>query len=289
MDKKVSIIIPCYNQGKYVSDAINSALKQTYKNTEIVCINDGSTDNSSKIIKTFADKYKNILFIDEPLNKGIISARNTAILSSNGEYILPLDADDTIEPSYVEKAVKILDTKPDIGIVYCKVKLFGRINKNADLKSFDKSSFLYQNCIHNTAMYRKKDFIEVGMYKDNMKYGAEDYDLWLSLVEQGFSVYQMDEFLFNYRQYKEVSRTKTSKQNIDKVWKSLITNHKKLYFNDEQFIDKVLPSFVYPDYKKIMKKYKKYKMLFNSFLPIIIAETIFLIVISGLIIRRIYG
>lgn len=278
MDKKVSIIIPCYNQGKYVSDAINSALKQTYKNTEIVCINDGSTDNSRKIIKSFADKYNNILFIDEPQNKGVISARNTAILASNGEYILPLDADDTIEPSYVEKAVKILDTEPNIGIVYCKVKLFGSINKNADLMNFDKSNFLYQNCIHNTAMYRKKDFIEVGMYNDNMKYGAEDYDLWLSLIEHGFDVYLIDEILFNYRQYKDVSRTKTSKQNIDNVYKSLITNHKKLYFNDKQFIDKILPSIICPDLKK---KYKKYKMLFNLLLPIIIAETILLFFFIG--------
>ena len=62
MNKKVSIIIPCYNQGKYVADAINSALKQTYDNIEIVVVNDGSTDNSSKIIKKITDKYKNILW-----------------------------------------------------------------------------------------------------------------------------------------------------------------------------------------------------------------------------------
>lgn len=62
---KVSIIIPCYNQAEYVGESIESALKQTYENLEIVCINDGSTDNSSEVIKSYAEKYKNIVFLDE--------------------------------------------------------------------------------------------------------------------------------------------------------------------------------------------------------------------------------
>lgn len=100
---KVSIIIPCYNQAEYVGESIESALKQTYENLEIVCINDGSTDNSSEVIKSYAEKYKNIVFLDEKTNRGVCCARNMAIAASSGEYILPLDADDKIEPQYVEK------------------------------------------------------------------------------------------------------------------------------------------------------------------------------------------
>lgn len=103
---------------------------------EIVVFNDGSTDNSSKIIKSFADKYKNILFIDEKEKQGVINARNMAIKAASGEYILPLEADDTIESTYVGKGVKILDANPNIGIVYCKAKLFGI--KNIDLYLADK-------------------------------------------------------------------------------------------------------------------------------------------------------
>ena len=111
LNKKVSIIIPCYNQGRFVGEAIQSSLNQTYKNIEIVCVNDCSADNSSEIIKDFAKKYKNILFFDLTENKGVINARNLAIEACRGDYILPLDADDTIEPTYVEKAIQILDKK----------------------------------------------------------------------------------------------------------------------------------------------------------------------------------
>ena len=272
MDKKVSVIIPCYNQGKYVSDAINSVLAQTYKDIEIVIVNDGSTDNSNEIIKTFADKYKNILFFDENKNKGVINARNMAIEAANGEYILPLDADDTIEPTYIEKAVKILNENPNIGIVYCKARMFGIKNKYWDLKDFDKSNILYDNCIFCSALFRKKDFIKVGKYKDYMLYGCEDYDLWLSFIEQGFDVYRIDEILFNYRQYEEDSRSTICSKNQDNIWKALIKNHIDLYLGDEQFLEKI-----HNDFKKVNKKLKKYKKIYKIFLPIIITETILLL------------
>ena len=94
MNKKVSIIIPCYNQGMYVAEAIQSALDQTYNDIEIVCVNDASTDNSREVIRKFADEHNNIIFIDNPENIGVIASRNKAIDACSGEYILPLDADD---------------------------------------------------------------------------------------------------------------------------------------------------------------------------------------------------
>ena len=270
MDKKVSVIIPCYNQGKYVSDAIKAVLAQTYKNIEIVVINDGSTDNSSEIIKTFVDKNQNISFLNNKENRGVIYARNMAIEAANGEYILPLDADDTIEPTYIEKAIKVLNDNPNIGIVYCKARMFGSKNKYWNLKDFDKSNILYENCIFCTALFRKTDFFKVGKYKDYMQYGCEDYDLWLSFIEQGFDVYRIDEILFNYRQYEEDSRTTLNLKNTDKVWKSLIKNHIDLYLEDGQFLDNI-----HTDFNKIKKKYKKW---FNIFVTIIVAQLIMLLI-----------
>ena len=84
MDKKVSIIIPCYNNEKYVEEAIESALNQTYQNIEIVCINDGSTDSSTEKIKPYK-KYSNFIFIDNKENKGVIYSRNYAIDIATGE------------------------------------------------------------------------------------------------------------------------------------------------------------------------------------------------------------
>lgn len=120
--KKVSIIIPCYNQAAYICETVESALAQTYPYIEIICINDGSTENSAEIIEKLAQKEDRLLFLNEKENKGVVQARNIAISKSTGDYILPLDADDTIEPAYVEKAVDILENNPEIGIVYCKAQ-----------------------------------------------------------------------------------------------------------------------------------------------------------------------
>ena len=274
---KVSIIIPCYNQEKYVAEAINSALRQTFKDIEIVCVNDGSTDNSVEIIKSFENKYKNFIFLNNEENRGVIYSRNFAIKNCNGTYILPLDADDIIEPTYVKKAVKILDNNPNIGIVYCKAKIFGNYDKYWNLKPFNKSDILYENCIFCSALFRKSDFIKIGGYNNNMKYGCEDYDLWLSFIEQGLEVFQINEILFSYRQYDETSRTTISLKNKKEIWNNLIKNHINLYLNDENFLERL----IFSNPIKTNKKYKKYKKMFNKLFPITIIE---LIIIIGLFI-----
>lgn len=274
---KVSIIIPCYNQGKYVAEAINSALRQTFKDIEIVCVNDGSTDNSVEIIKSFENKYKNFIFLNNEENRGVIYSRNFAIKNCNGTYILPLDADDIIEPTYVEKAVKILDNNPNIGIVYCKAKIFGNYDKYWNLKPFNKSDILYENCIFCSAIFRKSDFLKIGGYNNNMKYGCEDHDLWLSFIEQGLEVFQINEILFSYRQYDETSRTTISLKNKKEIWNNLIKNHINLYLNDENFLERL----IFSNPIKTNKKYKKYKKMFNKLFPITIIE---LIIIIGLFI-----
>ena len=181
---KVSIIIPCFNQCKYIGEAITSAINQTYANIEIVIINDASTDDSKSIIENFAQKYKNIVFLNNEENKGVVYSRNTAIDAACGEYILPLDGDDKIEPTYVEKAVKILQNNPKIGIVYCNVERFGIKTKKWKNTGFEESAFLFgEHAIICGALFRKSDFLHFGGYKKRMIYGYEDWDLWLTFYE----------------------------------------------------------------------------------------------------------
>lgn len=270
MDKKVSVIIPCYNQAKYVSEAIDSVLNQTYSNIEIIIINDGSIDNSSEIINKYAEKYENITFIDEKENRGVIFARNKAIDVSTGEYILPLDADDTIEPTYIEKAVKILDENPKIGIVYCKAQFFGTKNGYWELPEFNKENFIFANCIFCTALFRKIDFYKAGKYKEEMNIGCEDWDLWLSFIELGLDTYRINEILFNYRQCEENTRTTKANQCYKDICMAVFKRHPKLYVNENCM-------------KRIFKldennKYKKYRKLFNILLIVTIIETFFILI-----------
>lgn len=276
MDKIVSIIIPCYNQGKYVQDALNSAINQTYKNIEIICISDGSSDNSDEIIKKFVLNNKNIKYINCDKNMGVANARNTAIDSSAGEYILPLDADDVIESTYVEKAVAILDNDSNIGIVYSKARKFGKVNEFWDLAKFNINNFLFDNCIFNCALFRKNDFIHAGKYKENIKSGCEDWDLWLSIIALGLKPYQIPEVLFNYRQ-EENYRTKLAYK--DKTWrKEIIKNNLELFLNNDIFIEKI--------FEVNYNEFKKYKQQRNfNFIICIIEFVIILIGIFWIIIK----
>ena len=230
LNKKVSIIIPCYNHGKYVREAIVSALDQTYKNIEIVCVNDGSTDKSSEIIGEMARKYRErIVFIDNKQNRGVIHARNQAIEECHGEYILPLDADDIIGKTYVEQAVAVLDANPDIGVVFCKVRYFGIINAERDLPVFNPADVLFSNLIPNSSMFRKEDFISVGKYNNNMANGLENWDLWISFVEKGFKFYKLNNPLYYRRRSGEDSRSDLANVHYNELYKQIILNHSQLY------------------------------------------------------------
>lgn len=270
---KVSIIIPCYNQAAYLGEAIESALNQTYPNIEIIIVNDASTDSTAQIISEFQNKYPNIKGIHLEQNAGACKAKNIAAEQANGEYILPLDADDKIMPAYVEKAVKILQNNPKTGIVYCKAKLFGTKNKEWRLPPYNKEKILFGNMIFNTALFRKKDFEQAGKYKDYVKNGYEDWDLWLSIIKNGFDVCQIDEILFYYRQTNQETRTQKAENFKQEIFLEILTHHFPLYLESKEFLSRVF-ALQTPLQKK---KYKKYKKLFVLTLFLALAEFLFFI------------
>lgn len=104
----VSVIMPCYNVAAFIEKSIKSVFSQTYVNIELVCVNDGSTDNTSDVINKLKKKY-NIKYIEQ-VNKGVLEARRTAIINSNGDYIVLVDADDSVEACAIEKSIKRINS-----------------------------------------------------------------------------------------------------------------------------------------------------------------------------------
>ena len=259
MNKKVSIIMPCYNQGAYVKEAIESVLNQTYKNIEIVCVNDASSDNSVEIIQGICRKKYHIpiIFINHFENKGVVATRNEAIEKATGDYILPLDADDTLEPTFVEKAVKILDENSDVGIVYCWVNNFGVGMKSwiDKFEDFDINKEIISNSIVNTSMFRKSDFLAVGGYKAYMNKGWEDWDLWLSIIEAGRKAYLIKAALFNYRKCGVTARSVFAYKNTEELCYTLLKYHTNLYITNKKVLERIFRA----DYDLIVEAYKKYR------------------------------
>ena len=226
---KVSVIIPCYNQGQYVDEAVESVLNQTYKDFEIIIVNDGSTEDfTKKLLHNYKKPKARVIHSD---NQGLASARNRGIEEAKGEYILPLDADDKIGKEYLEEAVKVLDENPDIGIVYCEAVHFGSQDGLLVLPKYSLETLLIGNIIFASAFFKKEHWEKAGGYNINMVYGWEDWDFWLSLIELGLKVYRIPKILFHYRITETSMRNKMTENKQFFMRLHAYINHKKLYRN----------------------------------------------------------
>lgn len=193
----VSVVIPCFNHGIYLGDALQSIHQQSFQDFEIIVVDDGSTDAGS--LAALARLESQVSSLIRTSNQGVIHARNTGIAAARGSYILALDADDKIGPGYLEQAVARLDAKPALGIVYCKAEYFGDKSGPWELPPYRFPEILIGNVIFNAGVFRRADWESVGGYNPNMHEGWEDFDFWLALIGLGREVQQLPDTLFYYR------------------------------------------------------------------------------------------
>lgn len=227
--KKVSIIMPCYNDGKYIMEAISSIKDQTYTNWELIIVDDGSDDQETINIINQIHDYNIRIYHTEHLRPA--GARNYGISKAEGTYILPVDSDDKIAKTYLEKAVLEIEKSEDIGIVYCKAELFGEKSGPWDLPDYSFRTMLLDNIVFVTALFYKEDWQKVGGFSTTMAAGMEDYDFWLSIMALGRKIYQIPEVLFYYR-IKPVSRTTSFQNNCEQVqntYRQMYRNHVDFY------------------------------------------------------------
>ena len=223
----VSVVMPCYNDGRYIQESVASVKAQTYPDVELIIIDDGSDDSDTIAALDALAKEANVQVL-HAAHVGPSAARNTAIRKARGKYILPLDADDTIDPTYIEKAVKRLESHKDTGVVYCEADLFGAQSGKWDLPAYSFESMLFDNIVFVTALFHKADWEKVGGFNENMKAGMEDYDFWLSILGEGKKIEQIPEVLFHYR-IKDSSRTSQFQQDpsrIKETYHQLFDNHR---------------------------------------------------------------
>jgi len=194
----VSIIVPCYNQGEYLEEAINSVILQTYENWECIIINDGSSDDTDIIAKKCCSKDERVKYFKNQ-NGGVSNARNFGIKRSLGNYILPLDADDKIDVSYIEKCLDILLKDGDTKVVYGIVENFGAVNGELILANFDFNCLIFSNMIPCTGLFRKKDWERVQGYDEKMVEGYEDWEFWINLLKDGGNVKKINDTYLYYR------------------------------------------------------------------------------------------
>lgn len=244
MNEKISIIIPYFRGEDYITKTLESVYQQTYLDYEVIVVNDGSPqDFLDKILHE--NKYNNLQIVHQ-VNGGQSSARNHGVQYAIGKYILFLDCDDLIDKTFLQKTHQILTQNKEIRICYTKGKFFEKTDKEWILQPFLIKDFLIENCIPITALIYKEDFTNIGGFDTSLSY-YEDWDFWISMVENGAKTYKIDEFLFFYR----IRNTSTSLTNIS------INNTEKLSDN------------FFEIYKKHYSFYKVNELDFHSVMSLI--------------------
>lgn len=198
---RVSIVIPSYNHARYLGDAIQSVLKQKYRDYEIIVVDDGSTDHTRQVVEEFGEAVRYIW----QENRGLSGARNTGIRAANGEYIGLLDADDVYLDHYLSTLVPILDANPDAAAVYCGFQFVDEKkqplpqvgNRVVPPEQFYAAlidgNFIIAQCM----LVRRSCYEQVGPFDEKLR-ACEDWDMWLRIA-RGHKVLGMPEILTWYR------------------------------------------------------------------------------------------
>ncbi|MDR1425493.1 MAG: glycosyltransferase [Rickettsiales bacterium] len=220
---KISIIVPIYNTGEYLAECLDSILHQTFRDYEVICIDDGSPDKSYLTAQKYAEKDGRIRIIRQE-NQGVVSARNNAIKIARGEYIFPLDSDDKIAPTALEKLYEIMATKKYQAV--CPLGfLFGKENRPWMLPKPSRwNMYSRKNGLHNSTIYPKSLWEKYGGYDEQFEDGKEDFDFFLNFIDDHQPVCQTKERLFYYRvkspeksRDKNVSRNKNIKKKLNRL------------------------------------------------------------------------
>lgn len=206
---KVTIGIPAYNQQAFLPDAIESVLNQTVP-CEVIVVNDGSPDSTKEIAEKYPVKVIN------QVNKGLASARNTAIMNMTGDIFLPLDSDDILEENCVEEILKVF-ASTDADIVSPSFRTFGTSNEVVIfMPTPTLEDFKIGNRIGYLSAIKREALLECGGYSPRMVEGYEDLHLWYDLLSRGKKIATIPEVLWMYR-------TKT-----ESMWTDARKHHDKL-------------------------------------------------------------
>lgn len=197
----ISVIIPCFNSGQYLQEALDSVLAYTGPETyEVLIVNDGSTDAATLglLSRLQADGYQ----VLHQINKGPAAARNTGIAASRGEYLLFLDSDNKLRPAFFEVGSRILRQQPRVGVVYGQTAFFGEEGGQPRFqpRPFDIYNIIAHNYVDMCTMVRKIAWEQVGGLDENrLLIGHEDWEFWIRLHAAGWQFYFVDQILFDYR------------------------------------------------------------------------------------------
>lgn len=274
-DALVSVIIPVYNKVNYIRETLDSVLMQTYQNFEIILVDDGSTDGSFEILKTYFAKYPEKIILVHQENQGVSVANNVGIQAAKGEYIQFLDADDLLSPEKIENQVRLLEVKPTSFIASCEWVMF-QDNPNNYTKmpygvfqNFEKGIDLllqfwnHQEMMAVSSFLTHKSLVEMtGEWNESLKINQDGEFFCRVLIHSNGILFESNGKVF----YRRPTETNVSQQKSEMAFQSLLDSYKcyereVLRIHDSKLVrialKKVYQKFIYdafPKYPKLIKE-----------------------------------
>jgi len=222
----VSVVVPCYNSGRFIDALLKSLAAQTFRDFEIIVVNDGSNDGETlRMLDRLRGRIK---IIDQP-NLHLSAARNTGFRAAAGEFVLPLDADDTLAPGYLSETVNALrNASPEVGFVFTHVKLRGALQGEIH-GYFDRFDQLFLNRLPYCMLIRKSAWAKVGGYDEAMRRGMEDWEFNIRLAAAGYRGLVIEKALFNYMVRPDGMLLSQSARIQGTIWLNIRSKHRDLY------------------------------------------------------------
>ncbi|MBC2601117.1 glycosyltransferase [Puniceicoccus vermicola] len=227
---EISIIIPCFNHGQYLEEAVESVRQQLVPVEEIVIVDDGSDDPETLRVLEKVAKIDRVTVLSQE-NAGPAAARNLAIREVRTPFVASLDADDRLLPDFVEKLLPKIKADEKVGVAYGQARSFGVGGTARSPQPYRFPEVLLDPCIYSTAIFRKSDWEAVGGFCEDMRSGWEDFEFWISIIETGREVSYLDAPVFEYRRHQSSRDVNfsASRMKVLEAFETIFQKHPKIY------------------------------------------------------------
>jgi glycosyltransferase involved in cell wall biosynthesis len=223
---RVSVVIPCYNSARFLAETVDSVFEQALVDCELLLIDDGSSDGTVDLIRSLTERAPIPTRGARQANAGVASARNTGFAMAQGEFVVPLDADDLLAPGFLAAALAEAE-RTGVDIVYPDRLEFGDVERLCVAGAFDLERLKRFNRLSYCALIRRALWSSLGGYRPNVS-GFDDWDFWIGAAANGARAAHLDGFPFRHRRHRQ-SQIHTVRAQYDRLYAQIILNHPTVF------------------------------------------------------------
>jgi glycosyltransferase involved in cell wall biosynthesis len=223
---KISVVVPCYNGGKFLDQLIASLAQQTFRDFEVIVVNDGSTDPATKARLAALDPAIRLIHQE---NRGLSAARNAGFAAAHADLVMDLDCDDQLEPTYLAETLAALQLAgPEVGFAFTHVRLVGGA-LGVQKRYYNEFDILFKNIIGYSMLIRKVAWLKIGGYDESMRDGYEDWEFNLRLIGAGYAGIEIPKPLFLYTASTQGMLLDHSSRKHAATWRYIRQKHRDMY------------------------------------------------------------